>query len=56
MEKGQEFVAFSKAGFEFKRRTFHFDREDDDFVFCQEKTDAGLQIQLFKNQWEFYPH
>ena len=55
MEKGQKFIAFSKPGFKPKSRIFHFDHEGDDFVFCQELTKAGKQIQLFKNHWDFYP-
>ncbi len=55
MVEDQTFEAFSRPGFSIKRRTFHFDYEDDDFVFCQEETEAGYQIQLFKNHWDFYP-
>jgi hypothetical protein len=56
MEKGQIFEAFSRPGFSLKRRTFHFESEDADFVFCEETTlKADIQIQLFKTHWDFYP-
>ena len=55
MIEDQTFEAFSRPGFKPKSRIFHFDHEDDDFVFCQELTKAGKQIQLFKTHWNIYP-
>ncbi len=55
MDKGQVFEAFRKLPFSVRHSIFHFDYKDDDFVFCQEKTKRGKQIQLFKTHWNIYP-